>query len=171
MMSKSFELSLKKGDLAENIIKRKLEEKGWVVYQPVTAGAHCFDMLCIKNKKRVIAIDVKSKARMNKFPATGIDYRHFCQYKTFSENHLVEFWVIFVDEFLKKIYGNTIQELEKQRVESSITYPYMIKTKEGNQIRLWPLSAMISIADLNEKQCEDLIVLNQRKYAYEQRIS
>jgi len=170
MMSKSFEICLKKGALAEQIIKERLEEKGWVVYQPVTDGAHCFDMLCIKNKKQVIAVDVKSKARMNKYPATGIDYRHFLEYKTFSENHLIEFWVIFVDEFMRKIYGNTIAELEKQRVEDGVVYPFMVETKNSEKVRIWPLSAMIQIADIDQKQSENLMCLNQRSYGYEQRV-
>jgi Holliday junction resolvase len=167
MMLPNFEVSLRKGTLAEEIIREKLEERGWVVYRPKTAGAHCFDMLCMKNKKEVIAIDVKSKARMNKFPATGIDYKNFLEYKSFSETHLINFWVIFVDEFKQMIYGNTIVELEKLRTENGKNYPFMMETKRGAKIRLWPLSAMLKIADLDDKQSENLKCLNQRNYNYE----
>ena len=166
-LKSNFEVCKQKGEAAEEIIKQKLEKKGWVVYQPITAGSHCFDMLCMKNKTEVIAIDVKSKARMNKFPATGIDYEDFLEYKKFSEKHLIDFWVIFVDEFEKLIYGNTIVELEKLRTENGKNYPFMMETKRGVKIRLWPLSAMLKIADLDDKQSENLKCLNQRNYNHE----
>ena len=58
MTRPNFEVALKKGAVGETIVRRILEQKGWVVYQPMTDGAHCFDMLSIKDKKSAIAIDV-----------------------------------------------------------------------------------------------------------------
>ena len=58
---------VKKGNIGEKIIQQYLEGKGWKVYKPFTKGAHWFDMLACKNKAKVIAIDVKTKARFNKW--------------------------------------------------------------------------------------------------------
>jgi hypothetical protein len=68
MTRRNFDISLRKGALGESIIRSIMEDKGWVVYQPVTEGAHCFDIMAIRDKKTAIAVDVKAKARMNKFP-------------------------------------------------------------------------------------------------------
>ena len=38
-------ITVKKGDFAEEIIRGFLEEKGFVIYEPITNGAHCFDKI------------------------------------------------------------------------------------------------------------------------------
>lgn len=166
MTRPSFEIALKKGEVGEQIVRQHLEGKDWVVYQPQTPGAHCFDILAIKDKKQAIALDVKAKSRMNKFPATGINQKHFEEYQHFSEKHLMPFWVIFVDEMQKTVYGNSIEELEKKREVEGVTYPFIMKTAYA-AVRLWPLEAMKPIAVLDEREQEQLISFNQRKYTYE----
>ena len=102
---KNFEIALKKGELGENIIREYLEKKGWIVYFPFTKNkAHAFDMLCTYNKEKVIALDVKTKARMNKYAAQGIDIRSYNEYLKFkavnnigclirsSENRFIKFF-------------------------------------------------------------------------------
>jgi hypothetical protein len=166
MIQKSFDIALKKGELAETIIKKKMEEKGYVIYQPQTEGAHCFDILAIKKKKNAVALDVKAKSRFSKWPATGIDMRHYMEYQYFSLKHRMPFWVVFVDEYLNKIYGNTLEELEKERIDGDLKYPRNMVTKDGKEIRIWPLSAMIEIGEISTKESEDLKVLSQRNYSY-----
>ncbi len=166
MTQRNFEIAIKKGEVGEAIVKDHLEKKGWVVYQPVTDGAHCFDILCIKQKKTAIAIDVKSKSRLNKFPATGINQSHFDEYKAFSEKHNMPFWIIFVDEGQKKIYGNCLEALEQLRVVDGNKYPFVMPNY-GKPIRVWPLSAMIHIANLDDSEQASLLALNQRTSAYE----
>ena len=63
MTRASFLMSLSKGEFAEQIIKGKMEARGFVVYRPTTDRAHAFDILAIKDKEKCIAIDVKAKAR------------------------------------------------------------------------------------------------------------
>lgn len=164
MTRPNFQRALKKGEIGEQIIKQYLEGNGWVVYQPTTDGAHCFDMLSIKDKKTAIALDVKAKARLNFLPATGIDQRHFEEYKLFSNKHLMPFWVVFVDEMQKSIYGQEIAELEKKRIVDGVEYPKLISK---GRIRIWPLIAMKDIASLDDKQIEQLKEHNQRNYKYE----
>lgn len=164
MSQARFKRALEKGALGESIVRGILESKGWVVYQPMTNGPHAFDMLSIRNKKRAIAIDVKAKARMNAYPATGINECHHAVYSAFSERHSMPFWLFFVDESLKMIYGNSIEELDKPRVVDSQSYPWIMPGRKP--IRLWPLSAMIEIAKIDDEQSLALEILNQRKYEF-----
>jgi competence protein ComEC len=53
----------KKGNAGENIIRSMIVEKGWITYSPDQHDkAHYFDMLATKDKKQIIALDVKTKA-------------------------------------------------------------------------------------------------------------
>lgn len=166
MIHKSFDKSLEKGSIGEAIIKTMLEAKGWIIYQPSTEGAHAFDMLSIKDKKQCIAIDVKAKSRMNKYPATGINQKHFENYAYFSENHNMPFWLFFVDEMQKEIYGNELQILEEKRILDGIEYPKIINASNNQQIRLYPLEAMKHIAYLSDADVQKLKDLSQRSYEY-----
>lgn len=165
MTRKSFEIALRKGEIGEAIIKKILEEKGWCVYRPETAGAHCFDILAILKKSQCIAIDVKAKAAMKYYPATGINQKHFEEYQSFSKKHSMPFWLFFVDENIKKIYGNTLQELEKPRLISGQQYPWLKKIS-GAVLRLWPLSAMKTVGSISEEQAKKLMEYSQRAYEY-----
>lgn len=174
MKSKSFDTALKKGDIGERVVIPILERKGFAVYRPFTEGAHCFDILAIQNKDKAIALDVKAKARLNSYEATGIDQRHFEEYKNFSEKHNMDFWVIFVDEMLGEIYGNKISELEKPRcrsgeiTETNEFYP-MVKPwgYRGSKIRVWHLNSMIrNIGSLNDEAINDLKNYSQRAHEY-----
>lgn len=165
MTRPSFEVALVKGEIGEQIVKDHLESKGWVVYKPQTPGPHCFDILALLNKKSAIALDVKAKSRLNKYPATGIDQRHFEEYKSFSEKHLMPFWVVFVDEMQKTVYGNTIAELEKEREVEGVKYPFVMNAK-GKHVRIWPLEAMKPIASISDDSVQKLISFNQRNYSY-----
>ena len=167
MISRSFSIALKKGAVGERIVRGLLEKNGWVVYQPITNGAHCFDMLSIKDKKKAIAIDVKAKARMNKWPATGVNERHFLEYKAFSETHNMPFWIFFVDELLGKIYGNELKELEVPIEVEGEMYPKTIQWP-GNSpaIRYWSLASMKLLADISEEEMKELSSYNQRSHGY-----
>ena len=81
---KSFEVALKKGEIGEQIIREYLEKKGWIVYFPFTKDkAHAFDILATKNKEKVFALDVKTKARLNNWPAQGINIKSYKEYLSF----------------------------------------------------------------------------------------
>ena len=167
MTRPSFDIAMKKGAAGEAIVKGLFERRGWVVYRPETEGAHQFDILAIKDKVSAVAVDVKTKSRMNYYPATGVNQKHFEEYLRFSEKHLMPFWLVFVDEKLKKIYGNTISELEKPRRIGGHDYPFVKTLKCGTQIRLWPLDAMKPIAALDDCAATVLTSLSQRSYEYE----
>lgn len=159
---KNFDLSLAKGEYGEQIVRRILEKQGFVIYKPQTEGAHAFDVLAIQNKTRCIALDVKAKARRNKYADTGINVRHYQTYKAFSEAHQMPFWVVFVDEMLGRIYGNTLANLDKPVTEAGISYPF----EYAGLIRYWPLASMIFMHTLTCDEKADLAALSQRSHAY-----
>lgn len=63
MVKQSFQKSLEKGSVDEEIIIKYLNSQRWVVYKPTTEEAHAFDFLCIRDKVELMAVDVKAKAK------------------------------------------------------------------------------------------------------------
>ena len=166
MTRPSFEVAKVKGAIGEAVVRRILEAKGWVVYQPMTDGPHQFDMLSIRDKQAAIALDVKAKARMTYLPCTGVNQGHFEEYQRFSQRHRMPFWIVFVDESERAIYGNTIEELERPRVVGGRSYPLSMNDRRGKSLRLWPLSAMKRISDISGDDASELVALSQRSYDY-----
>lgn len=166
MTRPSFDQAKAKGAVGESIVRNILEQKGWIVYQPMTDGAHQFDMLCIKDKKAAVAFDVKAKARMNFAACTGVNQVHFEEYQRFSERHNMPFWIVFVDELMRSVYGNSLDELERPITIDGVRYPYSKATKFGKMLRLWSLSSMKSIAGLDDVNVAKLAALSQRNHDY-----
>lgn len=163
---RSFKTALKKGEIGEQIVQEYLERRGLVVYRPVTNGAHSFDMMAIRNRQNAVAIDVKAKARLNKWRATGVNQRHFEEYRAFSEHHNMPFWLFFVDEYEQRVYGNNLRVLETLYRAEKVTFPHIMHTKTGTDIRLWHLDSMVHIANLASDVCSELQKYNQRAYTY-----
>ena len=157
----SFDIARAKGEYAEGIVRRKLEAQGFVVYKPETVGAHAFDVLAIRDKSHCIALDVKAKARRNRYPDTGINERHYQTYKAFSTRHAMPFWVVFVDEMQGTIYGNSLTALDEPAEVGGVAYPLL-----DNGTRYWPLQNMRQIHELTYQEAEELAQLSQRNYAY-----
>lgn len=157
----NFNVALAKGEIGEQIVWRWLEKHGFIIYKHHTEGAHLFDAIAIKNKADCIAIDVKSKARRNHFPDTGVDERLYAQYKQFQIQHSITFWVVFVDEMQGTIYGNSLDKLDAPITMGSDSYPLI-----EHGIRFWPLKNMVEIYKLNTAQVVNLKQQNQRNYQY-----
>lgn len=170
MTRASFDFHKQKGAYAEQIIKNMLESKGYVVYMPCTDAAHSFDIMAIKDKRSCVALDIKAKARMNNIPATGVNGEHYDTYKKFSVQHNMPFWIVFVDEMEKSIYGNTIEELDKEYDDIKSMYPgkypRRINTKYGKELVLWHLNQMKHIANLPNDDAFRLMKLSSRSYDY-----
>lgn len=162
--SRVFEVAKRKGTIGEEICRRYLEKWGWVVYKAITEGPHAFDMLAIKDKHQVVAVEVKTKARLNKWPATGVDQKDFELYWRLSTQHNMPFWLFFVDEYEGLIYGNSLSELERPVVVGGHTYPMVLQLKRP--IRIWHLSSMMTFGMLSEEEMAELKRYNQRAYGY-----
>lgn len=152
----------KKGEIGQKLVKKYLENKGFIVYEPTTDGAHAFDIVAIRNKQEIIIAEIKTKPAMFKYPATGINKKHYLEYKKICSILGIDIFLFFVDEKKKKIYGNFLNALE----EAHYTFPKEIITKHGDVIRLFPLSAMIEIASLSDEICKQIIKLSSYGYEY-----
>jgi hypothetical protein len=152
-------IQVKKGNIGECLVLDYLKKNGFVIYKPVTNSAHGFDNLATKNKRVAIIVEIKTKARMNKYEATGFDYKHYEEYKFISKKHNLPIFIFFVDEHLKKIYGNWLTILEN-KVDG-----FPLKICNG-KIILFSLKNMKDIQRLSNDQCEELKRHNSRKYEY-----
>lgn len=143
----------KKGKLGEDIVKGYLHRKGWITYGPENDGPHYFDMLAAYKKEKVIAIDVKTKARLNKWPAQGIDIRHYDQYMRFTSTTNVPFFLVFVDDKTGDIHAG---ELAKMK---NFFFP-------NEKIIAWPLSEMKLIGKIDSDQVALLSQYDTRNYDF-----
>ena len=154
--------SVAKGNLAEAIVKEFLQNKGFIVYEPVTDGAHGFDMLAVKDKKQFIIAECKAKAKRTKYDDTGFNIRHYFEYKFVQEKHGIPVFVFFIDEHLMEIYGNFLAKLEKETLHEGEQYP-----KWHNGIVYFPMCNMLrDIARLTEKDSDALKSYSRRNYEY-----
>ena len=155
-------LTVKKGNLGEEIISRFLERKGYVIYSPETKDkAHAFDRLAIKDKEQIIIAEIKTKARRNKYADTGINKRNYEQYIKIQNKYNIPVFIFFVDEMLKKVYGNWLSKLIIPIIIEGKQYPLIL-----NNIIYFPLINMINIAELSEQQITELKKLSNRNYEY-----
>ena len=151
--------TVKKGNIGERLVLKFLEEKGFIVYEPITKSAHGFDKLAVKDKKVAIIAEVKTKSRMNKYEATGFNYKHYQEYKLISKKHNLPIFIFFVDEHLKSIYGNWLKLLEVEKDG----FPLRIC---NDTIILFSLKNMIEVAKLSDNTCEELKKYSTRNYKY-----
>ena len=159
MKQKNFEETkkFKKGKIGEDIVRGILQSKGWVTYSPDISGPHYFDILAIKDKEKVIAIDVKTKARFNNYPAQGIDLRHYEEYLRFINTCSIPFYLIFVDDKNGDIHVAKLDDLKDP------FYP-------AKHIIAWGLYQMKKIATIQDvKFFEEMAKLDERSYKYNPR--
>ena len=135
-----------KGTYGENIVKNIFMDYGLICYTPQNENiAHPFDLILIdRNNLTMRFADVKTKPRRYVREDTGINIKHFNEYKKFADKYQVDFMIIFVDEYEKRIYGNSFRKLERSKQFIDGDYIY------------WKLEDMINICILTDKQVADL---------------
>lgn len=158
--------NVKIGDYGEHLVRKYLEERGYICYKPVTDGAHLVDFLFYKKDTGIItAGEVKTKPRRRKYPDTGFNKQHYDIYKKFSDEHNMRLFMFFCDETAGGIYGNYLDELDKSRLDDGRLYPVNEADKFGNVIRYYPLSAMLPVAVFSSEEKEKFINLRSNKNA------
>jgi len=157
--------SVKKGNIGEEIVKKSLEDKGYVIYGSITDKAHAFDFLAIKDKRVFVIAEVKSKARMNKYECTGIDIRHFNEYMYIYENQHIDVILFFVDEHpkMENVYCQRLSELIKPKLIGGISYP--CTTLAMGKV-MFSLSNMVTVCKLTSDQVAELKTHSNRSYEY-----
>lgn len=158
-------LTTRKGDVGESLVDKMLREKGFVIYKPEGGQAHAFDRLAIKDKEILMIAEVKAKAKRKYFPDTGIDFRHYKEYKNIMKKHNLEVILFFVDEEMGKIYGGKLSEIEvinNFKVNNKdVTYPKIEKN-----IIYFHIEKMKEYADLKRADVLNLEALTTKKQAY-----
>jgi hypothetical protein len=162
--------AVKKGELGESIVDDFLRGKRVIPYRPHYDGAHPFDRLCATaDKRNVFIADIKAKPRRKFFPDTGINLKHYHEYKHISQKHGLRIFLFFVDESERRVYGNWLHVLEKPTVVvrddgRRISYPL-----RGQGIIYFPLDNMQHVAEIDSEQAQKLKDLSSRneKYVYE----
>jgi hypothetical protein len=165
MILPNFEKSLNKGKYGEKLVAEFLLKKGVYVYKSTIEGSHPMDFLALKDGK-LFPLDIKTKARRTHYKDTGINERNYIIYNCFAEQHSIDFWIIFVDEYEKRIYGNTLAELNKPFFKDGKNYPLIEKDKYNKMIRYWHIDKMLPFRNLTEEEVKKLKELSQRNYNY-----
>lgn len=166
-MSWDDRIQVKKGNIGERIVIDYLLKKGVVPYKPVLgSGAHPFDQLCAtKDKRRVFVTECKAKPARTYYPDTGIDIRHYKDYKNIQNKYNMDVFIFFIDEDAQEIYGGKISKLSQKTVvhhnNKKIEYP--LKQKG---IIYFPLSLMTKIADISNADANRLRKHSTRNSSY-----
>lgn len=163
----SFEKSRNKGESGEAMLDDLLMSEQWIVYRPINKDRpHYFDRLATLNKQKVIAIEVKTKARMNfpmRFshhsepqPCTGFNRSQWGEYQRFVNDTKVPLFVFFIDDKIGDIHcvNLLLLTLDHSRDIS------------GGKILVWPLKDMTYWCSLNREQVATLSKLDQRNYDF-----
>lgn len=147
---------VKKGDIGEEIVKEFLEKNDFILYRPVTNGAHKIDYFAHSGKgKRVICCEVKAKRRMARFPLTGFNVSNYTHYKEMYEKHKIDTFVFFVDDFEGWVYGQWLNILGEGKI-----------IKGRQDVIVWPLSSMKKIKQIDADILKDLSKYTTEKYDY-----
>lgn len=150
---------VKKGDYGESLVRRILEDCGFIVWKAVTEGAHLIDFIVELEKRLIFAVEVKTKAMMIKYAETGFNYSHYEAYRDFSRRANLPVLIAFVDPRKKAIYGNFLTVLDEPRVQAAIKYPKTMPAKyykTGQLIRYYPECAMLPLGELTDFDVEYL---------------
>ena len=153
-----------KGNVGERLVRQLLERDGWVVYCPETDGPHAFDRLAVKNKETIAIIEVKTKAKLTHYNATGFNTKHFNEYLKIKEKYDIEVFVYFVDEELGKIYGAPLSALCKPMVGKD-NKQYPLELRSGQTI--FSMELMQVVRALTSDEITEIKSLTFRNPAYE----
>lgn len=162
---------VKKGEIGEKIIAKLLEEKGYIVYVPITEKAHAFDMLAVKNKKVFRIAEVKSYPRMLYYDATGINEKHYEEYLYIMKETGILVLIFFIDECDKCIYLANLDKLKEEKIifdrlkKKNIKFPFLLNSKNGKK-RLFHLSQLLKLKELNKEEIIELKKYTTRNEIY-----
>ena len=147
---------VKKGDIGEEIVKNILEKKGYIVYKPITNGAHKIDYFVHSgSEKKIMCCEVKTKRRMARYARTGCDISSHEQYLEIYKKHNIDTFIFFVDDFEECIYGQWLSVLG----EGIIINRY-------SKVIVWELSTMKKIIELTNDQVSEINKFTKEVYDY-----
>ncbi len=156
-----------KGKMGEELVDKYLMGRNIIPYHPVFEGAHPFDRICAStDKKKVLIVEVKTKAMRKYYPDTGFNIRSYNEYKYVSKKYNIPIFIFFVDEKLQEVYGNYLHELDKRYIieyeGKKLVYP-----KKENNIIYFSMKLMIrDICGIKSEITGQLKELSCRNHEY-----
>lgn len=147
-------ITFEKSKIGVNIVKEFLEKEKWVIMQTTTKSVPtAFDMIAIKDKSEIVINEVKVKARMNKWPAQGIDKFLYFQYIAIANQVNVPFYLWFVCDKTGNVHKALLTDLHD---------PIFQDTK----IIAWNLDQMELMFNIGPEQIQRLTLLDSRNYEF-----
>lgn len=158
------QITTKKGIVGERIANDFLIKQGWTLYS-AKEQRHQVDFIAMK-KNKTCMIEVKCKARRNKYPDTGFNYSQYVEYKNQIELTKLPLFVFFVDEQLKQIYYCNLTEESKPKERNGITYPLIYNSDTKGKIIFFYQPDMKVLCNLSERDVLEIKGLSSRNYDY-----
>jgi hypothetical protein len=157
-----------KGNIGEQIVDRFLVSQGYVPYKPdAEDGAHPFDRLVAsKDKKTIFIAEVKTKPGRLYYPDTGIDVRHYEDYKGIRDKYSIDVFLFFVDEEKGCVYGGLLRAIEGETkiMHNGQVLEYPLRHKG---IIYFPIDGMKTLVELTDEEVGKLKGLSTRKEEYD----
>jgi len=161
--------SFKKGTLGEfiiiDIIKNLFPEYD-ILTNNIKNKAHWIDMILMnKTNNDIKYIEIKTKARLNQYPMTGIDFRHYQEYLKLNEkgNDVI---IIFLDDKIGDIHFLPISKaIELESQDKVKIFPFKQKNINKKTI-CWFLEDMKFITKISKKDINKLSKLDERNYNF-----
>jgi hypothetical protein len=147
----------KKGGIGEEIILNWLDQNGYICYNPYNQNRpHWCDIVFFNKNYELFFADVKTKAKLNKYNATGINTNSYNNYKKIMNETNQKFFIFFVDENAKDIHLLDLSNCSNG-----------FHLVQNDKIIYWKLEEMIKIADnLDLNICNQIKEYNTRSYPY-----
>jgi hypothetical protein len=129
-----WEECLKKGEIGESCIDAILKDRGFVAYSP-PEGSHPIDRFYLHTKTfKTIIVDVKTKSKRKLYPDTGFDLKDYEKYLQIYKNTGIKVLIIFIDQDMREIYGNTIDKLSEEVNIGGVHYPKIEGSYDGQKL-------------------------------------
>ena len=117
-MSWGDKIQVKKGDIGEDLVIKYLKVNGYEILEHNReVGPHPYDIMA-RGKKGDFIVEVKSKPRRDNYPDTGVDLKHYNDYKTVSRDKKITVFLFFVDENSGKVYGGDLSSLDVKKTHN-----------------------------------------------------
>lgn len=161
----------RKGYIGEEEVDKYLLSRGIIPYAPMAEKAHPFDRLCATaDKTKIFIAECKAKASRTFYPDTGINVTSYQEYKYITNTYGIDVWLFFVDENVRRIYGNLLTKLEEPRIitvrNKTIRYPLTQNSIYGKAIIYFPIAAMLNVCEITTEVADELKRLSTRNYGY-----
>lgn len=171
-MEDYFDKSLRKGDLGEEIVKTILRDNGYVLYTVDNEGSHPFDIMAVDiESHRLVVVEVKTIPRRNLYEDNGLKLTSWKKYTRWYKETGIDFFLIFVDEMTREVYGNTLQILSEHYYDrtSGLYYPLVYKDRFGfssNDMIYLHLNKCKPFGNISDEDASKMRGLSQRKHGY-----